>query len=92
MESIFTVFHPSDLEVWLVKLHERFMAGINGIENYIFKVKNGLFLISQLIFLNSQGEFIYGGLPIVTQKHCPAMPLLGKGIRFFKPLYYKQPQ
>lgn len=46
MESIITVFHPSDLEVWLVKLHEQFVAGINGIENYTFIVKNGLFYFS----------------------------------------------
>lgn len=45
------------------------------------------FFIFQLVFLNSQGECMYGGLPTVAQKHCPAMPLPGKEIRFFKPLY-----
>lgn len=46
MESIITVFHPSDLEVWLVKLHEQSMVGINSIENFTFIVKNGLFYFS----------------------------------------------
>lgn len=30
---------------------------------------------------------MYGELPIAVQKHCPAMSLLGKGIRFLISLF-----